>query len=114
MNPLDAFVRQMGIVRCSRCGVACAVRPIESHPDLRLLKRASTAEGTCASCAITAVIKATPVLLRGIEKNGVDILLRQDVQTAFGQVLTVGNSDAQLDDIDWARVVENWDKEHET
>lgn len=99
----------MNETTCSRCGTPCRVAPSDDSPNTRLLKRSSTPDGVCASCAITAFIKGVPTLMAGIEKNGVNILRLPMIQEQFTGLLDAGQSDASPDEVDWDRVVENWD-----
>jgi hypothetical protein len=90
---------------CKRCGFG-PLQAADGNPDARLLRHAR--EGLCASCAITQVIKATPMVL-GIERNGVEILRDPRVQAQFARLLDVGRADASPDEIDWERVITNWE-----
>jgi hypothetical protein len=47
--------------------------------------------------------------MAGIEKNGVNILRLPMIQEQFTGLLDAGQSDASPDEVDWDRVVENWD-----
>lgn len=71
---------------------------------------AQTAENAlCADCAATALIKTVEALMWGIEKNGVRMLLNPTVQQSFAEVMKVGRADATPEEINWQRVVENWE-----
>ena len=100
---LEMFERQMP---CARCGFPC--RPSSPvHPDARLLQRAQ--DGVCPSCATTQFLMSIETVMYGIEKNGVGMLLRQDVQKQFASVMQAGNADVSPEEIDWQWVIAQWD-----
>lgn len=95
---------------CTRCGAQG--KASGGTKQARLLRRAQPGQrGLCASCAMTCFIKSTPSLMVGIEANGVEMLLSSMVQEAFAQLLRIAQSDADPVEVDWQRVVENWDLE---
>lgn len=95
-------------IPCDRCGFPCQAQG-PGNPDARLLRRATADEGLCVSCATTSVLQGIETLRDGINKNGVKILLRADVQERFALVMQAGNADAKPEEIDWRRVVAQWE-----
>lgn len=71
---------------------------------------AQTAENAlCADCAATAFLKGIDVFMLSIELRGPEILLAPHVQAQFSQIMKVGKADAAPEEIDWQRVVDNWE-----
>jgi hypothetical protein len=91
---------------CQRCGFGPLVGG-EGRPDALLLRRAH--EGVCVSCAITQFIKSTPAMMMGIERNGVEMLRDGRFGPSWARLMATGKSDATAAEIDWNRVVDNWD-----
>lgn len=99
----------MNTATCTRCGKLGRTGP-QPNPEGRLMVYAQTAENAlCADCAATAFIKIVETMMWGIEKNGVEMLLNPTVQQSFAEVMKVGRADATPEEIDWQRVVENWE-----
>lgn len=98
------------IVLCPRCSEPCRVSDKPSNKRAVPLRFAKTVKsGLCPNCAITAFILSVETLAYGVSKNGTKILLDPNIQKAFGDLFVVGNSDADISEIDWKSVVENWD-----
>ena len=89
--------------RCRREGL----QPGEGNPAARLLKRATA--GCCADCSITAFLRTMPPLSELLEVQGPQVLLNPIVQQQVARILASGQADARPEEIDWARVVENWE-----
>ena len=97
------------VVNCQRCAMPCL--PGNGSPGARPFRRAP--RGLCPACAVTEFFK-NPDNTRGIgfalppDFNPAGLLLPH-IQKQFQQVLTIGQSDLQLEQIDWKRVVANWE-----
>jgi len=94
------------IVHCSRCGAPCKLAETTTE-DARLLKHATRPEtsGYCPDCATAHFLQTSPMgqLIRDPQ-----MLLAPHVQQQFARVMKAGNADAQPEEINWQRVVENW------
>lgn len=93
---------------CIRCGRQC--RPGQSqNPQARPFKRAQ--QGLCADCVVTEFLLSDDVeaLREGILRNGIEVLRNPNIQKVFSGMLLVGKSDLQSDEINWDRVITNWD-----
>lgn len=88
--------------RCKREGL----QPGERSPEARLLGRAKA--GYCVDCAATAALRELPTVSEVLAVRGPEVLLDPIVQAQFGRILASGQADARPEEIDWARVVENW------
>ena len=98
------------IVLCPRCFLACRIGGKPSNPDARPLKLAkSVKHGLCANCAFTAFIKSIEVFGYGIARNGVGVFRDPRIQKDFASLFAIGESDADISEIDWEVVIENWD-----
>lgn len=98
------------IVSCSRCGQPCRVAE-SSNPNARLLKHATrpVQDGLCANCAMTAFIRSVETIMYGITKNGLAPLRDPRIQKEFEGLLQAGEADATPYELDWDRVIANWD-----
>lgn len=97
------------VALCTRCSKPGQTGP-QPNPEGRLMVFAQTAQNAlCADCAATAFIKGVETLMWGIEKNGVQMLLNPAIQQGFAEVMRVGRADATPQEIDWQRVVDNWE-----
>ena len=90
---------------CKRCGKPCLSDT--GNPEARLLKRSM--EGYCADCAITQFLQNTEPINALIGTKGREMLLNPMVQEQIGVILKAGLSDCHIAEIDWQRVVNNWD-----
>ena len=93
---------------CDRCGFPCQVEG-PGNPDARLIRRSQSPDGLCVALATTSILQGIETLRDGINKNGVKILLRNDVQEMFASVMEAGNADVKPEEIDWRRVIAQWD-----
>jgi hypothetical protein len=83
---------------------------VSDNAAARLLRRGMVAHGgMCANCTATAFLKSTPAIMAGIQAHGTAILLSPYSQAGFAAMLVAGNADATSDEIDWSRVVDNWE-----
>lgn len=92
------------ILNCERCGKKC--QSGEGNPEARLLKRAKN--GYCADCALTCFLKKTEPLGMLIEGQGPEILRHQSIRAQIATLLIIGNSDADIGEIDIETVIRNW------
>lgn len=90
---------------CRRCGKKCLGR--DGNPKAIILRRAR--QGECLECAVVLILKGLSKMHVGTLIPDPNAMLLPHVQQQFGAVLRAGISDAQLDEIDWERVVSMWD-----
>lgn len=100
-------------VPCLRCGYPCRLPP-SSNPNARLLRGATSPQGVCPSCHITAFLQDPDLPFReDIERHGVANTLRlPHVQQQMNAVIAASNADIPGTAIDWERVITNWDLPH--
>ena len=103
---------EIPVVYCSRCGAPGKLAD-SATDDAQLLKHATRPEtsGFCVDCAVTDFFKNRSHLAELLAMNplGTKMLLDPRVQQHFSGVMQAGNADAQPEEINWQRVVENWD-----
>lgn len=101
--------RDTAAIPCTRCG-KLGKAGLPPNPKGRLMVYAQTAQNAlCADCAATAFIKDTEVLMYGISLHGVRVLLDPRIQSGFADVMRAGKADATPEEINWQRVVDNWE-----
>ncbi len=93
-------------VKCKRCGWRCkrAGPPGKKAKMLRFAK-----EGLCVNCAVHDWLRNTypPNIL--IAQSGPKVLLFPHIQEQFAGIMRTGFADAKPDEIDWQKIVDNWD-----
>jgi hypothetical protein len=108
------------IGNCGRCHIRLRVSDTPPDPKARLIRLSDKPEGLCLNCCVTQFIKASEasdVLLRALEDGAKaakivppqDVLRLPHIQKQFGQLMKVGFSQANPQDIDWLEVIANWD-----
>lgn len=95
-------------VECNRCGANLRVDP-QTGSRATMLKRAETAKGYCIQCAVHDWLRHTYPPNIQLAESGPTILLHPHVQKLFGEIMDIQHSDAQLDEINWNLIVENWE-----
>lgn len=94
-------------VECQRCGEPCRL----SGPPSKNAKMLRFAEGPglCVNCAVHDWLRNTypPNIL--LAHSGPKVLLFTHIQEQFAEIMRIGFADAKPDEIDWNRIVENWD-----
>lgn len=87
---------------CPRCGKEC-VAAKTGNQNARPLRKSD--DGMCLECAATSVLLSLPSA--GMCPK--EAMLAPHVQAQFEAVLRVGNADPEAYQLNWNRVVENWD-----
>lgn len=67
-------------------------------------------DGWCAVCDLTVFLKGQTAAAATIERVGPQVLLRRDMQLKVALILAMADPDACLGVIDWARLVEHWER----
>lgn len=105
MPDLAANQNAGAIAHCNRCGDPCRVAP-EKNPDATMLRKAAEPNGQCVNCAVaewffvTGLTEAHPDLPAGLDAK--------PVQEQFGKIMKTSISDATLAEINWTKVIANW------
>ena len=93
---------------CVRCKRPC--EPGDSqNPEARPFKRAE--KGLCPNCAVTQFLLCRDLepLRIGLLRNGIEVLRKPAIQRQFSNILKVGRSDLQADEINWDTVISQWE-----
>lgn len=93
---------------CERCGVQLKVDAVPGS-KAKMLRHSKEPKGLCVNCAVHDWLRNTfpPNIL--LAQSGPRILLFPHIQKQFAEIMKVGSSDAKPDEIDWDRIIENWD-----
>ena len=93
---------------CLRCGAACKVAPVPGS-TATMLKRGRTPKGLCVNCAVHDWLRNTYPANLLLARSGPKSLAHPHIQEQFAGLMTMAGSDARPDEIDWERIVANWD-----
>ena len=95
-------------LNCVSCGILCQPGK-RGDPKARPFKGAS--KGLCADCAVTQLFLSADfeALRIGILKNGIEVLKEPPIQRQFAKILRTGQSDLQSEEINWDRIIAQWD-----
>ena len=96
-----------GVVECQRCGARCRIsgQPGKKARMLRFVE----GPGLCVNCAVHDWLRNTypPNIL--LAQSGPKVLLFPHIQQQFAEIMRIGFADAKPDEIDWQKIVENWE-----
>lgn len=95
------------IIECGRCRARCR---IDGPPgDKAKMLRLAQGPGLCVNCAVHDFLRNTypPNIL--LAQSGPRALLAAPIQRQFAEIMRLGFADAKPDEIDWQRIVDNWD-----
>ncbi len=100
-------IQRTAVVFCKRCGDPCQASP-KSESKARPFRKSN--RGNCTPCAV--------VLFFQDEDEGIGNALPEDFDPEglklphmleqFARVLAVGNSELQMEEIDWDAVIRKW------
>lgn len=99
---------------CERCGRKCRTADAPSPPS-KLIRKSTVPRGCCVDCAITCFIKTGPLadVMGGVHSapgfNLADVLRMPHMQTQFAAVFRAAGCADVATEIDWERVIANWD-----
>jgi len=107
---LEIMDKEYQICFCTRCGDKCKVAS-ERNPNAEMLRKSATPEGVCLECAVTEWFANTYPINMQIDRSphGAKSLLIPPLQQRFGDIMRAANANADLSEIDWKKVVKNWD-----
>lgn len=96
------------IINCERCEARCKVDALQGS-KAKMLRHSKEPKGLCVNCAVHNWLKNTypPNIL--LAQSGPEVLLHPHIQEQFAAIMRVGFADAKPDEIDWQRIVDNWD-----
>lgn len=94
-------------VHCQRCEAACKTAG-PGNPDAKMLRR-SKDKGLCVNCAVHDWLRNTYPINMLLAQSGPKSLLYPHIQEQFAGIMRIALADASPDEIDWERIVENWE-----
>ena len=99
---------EAGSTNCERCGAKLKVDAMPGS-KAKMLRRSKEPKGLCINCAVSNWLRNTypPNIL--LAQSGPEILLFTHIQEQFAEIMKVGFADARPDEIDWQRIVDNWE-----
>jgi len=106
-NTLFENAGRPDVVECGRCGARCRVAGTPGE-KAKMLRRAR-GPGLCVNCAVHDWLRNTypPNIL--LAQSGPQVLLLEHIQRQFTEIMRIGFADAKPDEIDWQRIVDNWE-----
>jgi len=98
----------MDKVTCQRCGATCKIDP-KLGSKATMLKRGKDAKGLCVNCAAHDGLRNTYPVNLILAQSGPRTLAFPHIQEQFAGLMKMANSDARPDEINWQRIIDNWD-----
>jgi len=95
-------------LNCERCGAQLKV-DAEPGSKAKMLRRSKEPKGLCVNCAVHDWLRNTypPNII--LAQSGPRVLLFPHIQEQFAEIMRIRFADAKPDEIDWQRIVDNWD-----
>lgn len=93
------------VAYCSRCGDPCKVADTKD-PAAKMLRAADKPSGYCVNCAVAEWFYVTGSREICPDPKG---LLVPQIQEQFAKIMAASNADAKPPEINWTKVVANWD-----
>lgn len=93
------------VATCSRCGDPCKVSEARD-PKAKMLRCAEKPSGYCVNCAVAEWFYVTGLREGCPDPKG---LLVPQIQEQFAKIMAASNADAKPSEINWTKVVANWD-----
>lgn len=104
---MKAESRKQQKCNCARCGVECEIRARRTS-NAQLLKRSKKPSGVCSNCAVTEWFMNTYPINMQLDGSGPAALLQPFMQKHFANIMKAGGADMDPAEIDWQKVVGNW------
>ena len=74
-----------------------------------MLRRGKTSDGYCVDCAVHDWLRNTYPINIQLAESGPSPLVHAHVRRQVEEIMRVGNADASPDEIDWDRIIANWE-----
>ncbi len=97
-----------GSTNCERCGAQLKVDAVPGS-KAKMLRRSKVPKGFCINCAVHNFLRNTYPPNMQLAESGPEILLIRHIQDVFVGIMKAGFADANPDEIDWQRIVDNWE-----
>ncbi len=105
MSELKMFTND---IHCERCDARCKVTG-QRNPEAKMLRRSKEPKGLCVNCAVHDWLRNTYPVNLLLAQSGPKALALPHIREQFTGIMRTGFADAKPDEIDWDRIVENWD-----
>ena len=96
------------LTTCKRCGKPCKVDPIPGS-KATILKRSASPKDYCAACAVHDWLRNTYPVNVLMARSGPKALALPHIQQQIMGIAQHAGTDATPGDIDWERIIENWE-----
>ena len=93
---------------CTRCDAKLKIQPI-AKSKATMLRRAQGSKGYCLACAVQDWLRNTYPVNLLLARSGPKALTHPDIQKQFFEIAVAQHTDATFAEIDWQRVIANWD-----
>jgi hypothetical protein len=102
------------VVLCDRCGVHLRFRPQTGNAGARVMRHARQPKGVCATCGFRQWLAtdyggALEEIIRRDCKNDPIVLKSPHIREMIQRLMIVGKCDAPFEEIDFDRLVAQWD-----
>ena len=104
----ETLFDKAGTTNCERCGVQLQVDAVPGS-EAKMLRRSKMPKGFCINCAVHDFLRNTYPPNIQLAESGPQILLIPHIQTLFAGIMKAGFADANPDEINWQRIVDNWE-----
>lgn len=104
----ETLFDEEGYTNCLRCEARIKLNPAPGS-EAKMLRRAKVPKGLCINCAVHDFLRNTYPPNIQLAESGPGILLYPMIQEKFADLMRTGLSDAAPEEIDWQRVVDNWE-----
>ncbi|HZP02635.1 MAG TPA: hypothetical protein VFD30_20460 [Terriglobia bacterium] len=92
---------------CERCGALIQLSPTR-NPESKPFRLAAVPKGVCADCVMTQFLYNTYPINMQIDEAGPELLLKPGITDAFVMCGLLEGCDLKIEEINWRRVVANW------
>jgi len=96
------------VCNCERCRARCRVAG-PKNPDARMLRKSAVPTGFCVNCATHDFLRNTYPVNILLAESGPICLLLPHIRTQFAAIMQSAKADANIDEINWNLINENWD-----
>ncbi len=107
-NNLFDTIGTPNTVECKRCGQRCKLSETPGK-KAKMLRRSKEPKGLCVNCAVHDWLRNTYPVNLLLAQSGPKSLLFPHIQEQFTGIMRTGFADAKPDEIDWQRIVDNWE-----
>jgi len=96
------------VCSCGRCERPCRVDG-PGNPDAQIFRKSAVPSGYCVDCVATEFLLNSYPVNMDLDEKGPESLRNPQLQQLFGDLMRTAMADASLDEINWDRVIANWD-----